>query len=57
MGLFRDLGQKVEKFKQASEAVTSEEATHECRDCGERFFAAREACSECGSADVAPVSE
>ena len=57
MGLFRDLGKKVEEFKQASGAATSEEATHECRDCGERFFAAREACSECGSSDVVSVSE
>lgn len=57
MGLFRDLGQRVEKLKRASEAVTSEEATHECRDCGERFSADRETCSECGSSDVAPLTE
>ena len=57
MGLFRDLGKKVEEFKQASDAATSGEATHECRDCGERFFAARETCSECGSGDVAPLSD
>ena len=48
MSLFRDIGKKVEKFKQASESVASEDATHECRDCGERFFADREECSECG---------
>ncbi|MFC7082195.1 hypothetical protein [Halorussus caseinilyticus] len=52
MGLFRDLGQKVEEFKQASQTVADEEATHECRDCGERFFADRETCSECGGSDV-----
>ncbi|NHN60328.1 MULTISPECIES: hypothetical protein [Halorussus] len=57
MGIFRDLGKKVEEFKQASNAVASEDATHECRDCGERFFADRETCSECGSSDVASLSE
>ncbi|WP_170977253.1 hypothetical protein [Halorussus salinisoli] len=57
MGLFRDLGQKVEEFKQASEAVASEEATHECRNCGERFFSDREECSECGSSDVVSLTE
>ncbi|UPV75423.1 hypothetical protein M0R89_04980 [Halorussus limi] len=57
MGLFRDLGNKVEKFKQASEAAADEEASHECRDCGERFFSDRETCPECGSFDVTPLSE
>lgn len=57
MSLFRDIGKKVEEFKQASKAVTDEEASHECRNCGEQFFADREECSECGSSDVAPLSE
>ncbi|UPW01436.1 hypothetical protein M0R88_04865 [Halorussus gelatinilyticus] len=57
MGLFRDLGNKVEKFKQASEAAADEEASHECRDCGEKFFADRETCPECGSSDVTPLGE
>ncbi|WP_166035485.1 PhlB family protein [Halorussus pelagicus] len=57
MSLFRDLGQKVEEFKQASAAAAEEEASHECRDCGERFFADRESCSECGGDDVVPLGE
>lgn len=56
MGLFKNLGKKVEEFKQASEAAASDEADYECRDCGERFFADREACPECGG-DVVPASE
>ena len=57
MSLFRDLGKKVEEFKQASSAATDEEASHECRDCGERFFADREECSECGGSDVVARQE
>jgi uncharacterized OB-fold protein len=57
MGLFRELGNKVEKLKQASQAAADEGASHECRDCGERFFADRETCSECDSTDVVPVGE
>jgi uncharacterized OB-fold protein len=57
MSLFRDLGKKVEEFKQASEAAAEEEATHACRDCGERFFTDREECDECGGSDVVSLSE
>ncbi len=57
MSLFRDLGKKVEEFKQASDAAADERATHECRDCGERFFADRETCSECGGSDVVAFEE
>lgn len=56
MGLFKNLGKKVEKFKQASESAASEEADYECKDCGERLFADREECPECGG-NVGPVSE
>ncbi|WP_162224237.1 hypothetical protein [Halorussus salinus] len=52
MSLFRDLGKKVEEFKQASEAAADEEASHECRDCGERFFTEPETCPECNGNDV-----
>lgn len=48
MGLFENLGRKVEQFKQSSESVAAESATHECRDCNERFYAEREECPECG---------
>ena len=57
MSLFRDLGQKVEEFKQASTAAAEEEASHECRDCGERFFSDRESCPECGSENVVSLGE
>ncbi|WP_198662180.1 DUF7129 domain-containing putative zinc-binding protein [Halorussus litoreus] len=56
MSLFRDLGKKVEEFKQASEAAADEEADYQCRDCGERLFSDREECPECGG-DVVSVSE
>ncbi|WP_168216256.1 DUF7129 domain-containing putative zinc-binding protein [Halorussus halobius] len=55
MSLFRDLGKKVEEFKQASQSAASEEADYECRDCGERLFTDREACPECGG-DVVAVT-
>lgn len=48
MGLFRRAGRKVERLKRSVEAVADEEATHACTDCGERFYADREACEECG---------
>ena len=57
MSLFRDLGKKVEEFKQASDAAADEQASYECRDCGERFFADREACPECGGSDVVELSD
>jgi uncharacterized OB-fold protein len=57
MGLFKNLGKKVEEFKRASSAVADEEASHACRNCSEQFFADREQCSECGSSDVVPLSE
>lgn len=55
MGLFNRLGRNVERFKQNVTDAQSDEATHRCRDCDQRFFADRETCSECGSEDVVPI--
>jgi len=52
MGLFNRLGRNVERFKQSVSEAQSEEATHACRDCDQRFFADRDTCSECGSEAV-----
>lgn len=53
MGLFERAGRKVERFKQAAQDAAEDEATHECVDCGERFFAEKDACPECGGEVVA----
>ena len=50
MGLFTRAGRKVERLKRSMEAAADEEASHACSDCGERFYATRARCSECGGA-------
>lgn len=52
MSLFRDIGRRVESLKQQVGDAATEQARFECRDCGELFFAARDACPECGSENV-----
>ena len=62
MGLFSDLGRKVEKFKQATESAAAESAAsddpnYECRNCGERYRTDREECLECESTDIVSREE
>jgi uncharacterized OB-fold protein len=57
MGFFNDLGEKVERFKQSAEEAAREEATHVCRNCGERLYSAHEICPECESDRVEPLTE
>jgi uncharacterized OB-fold protein len=52
MGLFENLGKKVERFKQQATDAASEEANHVCGDCGELIYADREQCPNCGSEDI-----
>ena len=52
MSLFRDLGKRVERFKQQAEETARDNATHECAACGERFHTVRKECSECGSEEI-----
>ncbi|MFB6188348.1 MAG: hypothetical protein ABEI57_00545 [Halapricum sp.] len=52
MGLFENLGRKVEQFKQDA-TDTAEKPTHVCVDCGEEFFADYEVCPDCEGAVVA----
>lgn len=52
MGLFRDVGRRVERFKKQAASTAEEGASHECRDCGERLYAARDRCPDCGSEAV-----
>lgn len=54
MGLFKRAGRKVERLKRSVEAAADSEATHACADCGDTFYAEREACPECGGA-VEPI--
>ena len=54
MGLFKRAGRKVERLKRSVEAAADEGASHACVECGERFYAAREACGACGGA-VEPI--
>lgn len=52
MGLFKDLGKKVEQFKQQATDAASEEASHVCGDCEGLIYADREGCPHCGSENV-----
>lgn len=52
MGLFRDVGNRVERFKQAVEGVAKDEAEYECAECGELVYTDREDCPECGAMAV-----
>jgi uncharacterized OB-fold protein len=52
MGLFENLGRKVEEFKQQAEEASEAEAVAECADCGEAVYTDREDCPACGSDDL-----
>lgn len=54
MGIFENLGRKVESFKQEA-TDSAEEPTHVCTDCEETFFADYEECPSCGSETVVPI--
>jgi len=57
MGLFKNIGRKVEEFKQTSESVAAEEASYECADCGKRLYTNHDACPECGGTVVSLADE
>jgi uncharacterized OB-fold protein len=52
MGFFRDVGERVERFKQEVEDVAKDEAEYECSECGAAIYAEREECPECGAEAV-----
>ncbi|MEF8824945.1 MAG: hypothetical protein V5A34_02300 [Halapricum sp.] len=52
MGLFENLGRKVEKFKQDA-TDSAAEPSHACTDCGEEFFTDYEQCPDCEGPVVA----
>jgi hypothetical protein len=52
MGLFRDAGKRLERFKRTVEDVAKDEAEYECGECGEPVYADRDDCPECGAAAV-----
>lgn len=52
MGLFKNLGRKVEEFKKTSESIAAEEAKYECENCGKRFYVDKSDCPECGGTVV-----
>jgi rRNA maturation endonuclease Nob1 len=57
MGLFRNIGRKVEEFKRTSESVAAEEARYKCSDCGKRLYTSHDACPECGGTVVQVADE
>lgn len=56
MGLFKNIGRKVEEFKQTSEAVAAKEASYECMECGTSLYTNHDACPECGGT-VVPLAD
>lgn len=52
VGLFEDLGERVERFKQQAVDASRAQAEYECRACGEPVYTDTERCPECGSEDI-----
>ena len=48
MGLFTEIGRRVEKFKQTAKSEAESAETFRCSTCGEEFDGPRERCPECG---------
>jgi len=48
MGLFEDIGRKVETFKQQAESHSHEQARAKCSECETLVYTDREDCPECG---------
>mgnify|MGYP000156245637 CR=1 FL=1 len=48
MGLFEDIGRKVETFKQQAESHSEERARAKCPECETLVYTDREDCPECG---------
>lgn len=48
MGIFNELGRKVEEFKQTAENAANENETSKCPACDEQFDSTHEQCPECG---------
>jgi hypothetical protein len=57
MGLFENLGRKVEEFKQEATEASREQASYRCGECGELVYGGRDDCSECGSENLVPRDE
>ena len=53
MGLFEDLGERVERFKQQAVDASKEQAGYVCLECGEPVYTDQEECPHCGSEEVA----
>lgn len=54
MGLFEDLGERVERFKQEVTDAAEDEAEYECADCGELLYTDHDRCPNCDADAVAP---
>jgi rRNA maturation endonuclease Nob1 len=52
MGLFENLGRKVEAFKQEVEGASEATASRQCIDCEELVYSDRTDCPACGGATV-----
>jgi hypothetical protein len=48
VGLFEDIGRKVETFKQQAESHSQERARAKCPECETLVYTDREDCPECG---------
>jgi hypothetical protein len=57
MGLFEEVGRRVERFKQRASEAAAEEADYACGACGERLFADADTCPECGAAAVESLDD
>ncbi|MGB9951794.1 hypothetical protein [Haloarcula sp. Atlit-120R] len=57
MGIFNDLGRKVEELKQEVGNASDDEATHRCIECETLLYADHDECPDCGSTSVMALSE
>lgn len=57
MGIFNEVGRRVERFRQTAKETAAESAAYECGACEERFHADHDECPECGATAVESVAE
>jgi len=52
MGLFENLGRKVEEFKQEATEASREQADYRCGDCDAIVYGGRDDCPDCGGENL-----
>lgn len=59
MGLFREVGRRVERFRKTAEKAAEAEADYRCEACGESVFTDGDPgrCPDCGAAALVATDD